>query len=75
MLRDVSSSDAPVQEVEFEDEVEGLGRRVLMVNARRMADTGKRRPQILLAFEDVTSRRGPRKHAIGGCSSRQRTES
>jgi two-component system CheB/CheR fusion protein len=57
LLTQVTGSEAQFQELEFEDEVEGLGKRVLLVNARRMADAGKRRLHILLAFEDITEQK------------------
>jgi two-component system CheB/CheR fusion protein len=57
MLKDAAANEAAFQELEFEDEAGGTGTRVLLVNARRMPEAGKRPPQILLAFEDITAQR------------------
>jgi two-component system CheB/CheR fusion protein len=57
LLRDVAANEPVVQDAEIEFEVAGRGTRVLRVNARRMPKAGRRQPQTLLAFEDVTAQK------------------
>jgi two-component system CheB/CheR fusion protein len=57
MLREMANTETQFREVEVEGEVEGLGTRFLLVNARRMPEAGKRPLQFLLAFEDITERK------------------
>ena len=46
-----------VTDFEVEHDFEGIGRRTMLLNARRLAQADKRKPMILLAIEDVTERK------------------
>lgn len=49
----VASADRPLDAMELERDLVGLGRRTMLLNARRLGETG----MILLAIEDITERR------------------
>jgi two-component system, chemotaxis family, CheB/CheR fusion protein len=57
LLRGLPAAEAQFKEVEFEDEAGRTGTRVLLVNARRIPEAGKRQLQILVAFEDITEQK------------------
>ena len=48
---------APVDDDEMEIELPGLGRRFLLLNARRLAEGPRGKPKILLSIDDITERR------------------
>ena len=56
-LDDVQAQGSELRELEVTFELEGRGRRIMLLNARRVAADGGARPHLLLAFEDATTRR------------------
>jgi two-component system CheB/CheR fusion protein len=56
-LEDVVRKDSRLQAFEVEADFPALGRRTMLLNARRLAPTGSTASLILLAIEDVTERR------------------
>ncbi|MBI3469754.1 MAG: PAS domain-containing protein [Candidatus Solibacter usitatus] len=57
LLEAVASQDAPFNDLEMEQEIPPLGRRRLLVNARRIRREGANPTLILLAMEDITDRK------------------
>lgn len=57
LLERIAPDDGVLEDYEVELDFPELGRRILLVNARRVFDAGDRNPNILLAMEDVTDRR------------------
>jgi two-component system, chemotaxis family, CheB/CheR fusion protein len=55
-LQEILQKDESFSDYLIEQEFEGLGRRILLLNARRLAQDEERKPLILLAIEDVTVR-------------------
>ena len=77
-LADVLASNAPFNDLEVDREFAGVGRRVMLLNARPLPLAGGRSRLILLAIEDDTDRQPPWRRprpATGGCSRRPRTAS
>ncbi|MEO3432790.1 chemotaxis protein CheB [Inquilinus sp. CAU 1745] len=58
LLQDVLTHDQAVVDFEVEHDFTDLGRRCMLLNARRMARNGGRGELILLAIEDITERSG-----------------
>ncbi|MFI5387242.1 MAG: CheR family methyltransferase, partial [Fimbriimonadales bacterium] len=56
LLARVAQTDSVIEGVEIERDFERIGRKTILLNARRI-DQGGRTGQILLAFEDVTERK------------------
>lgn len=56
-LEDILLIDTHFDDFEVDCEVEGLGRRTMMLNARRLLQGSERRPAILLAIVDVSERK------------------
>jgi PAS domain S-box-containing protein len=56
LLEDVLPRDSQFQDFEVSHEFPGIGRRVMLLNARRLYDAEARPGTILLAFEDATER-------------------
>jgi PAS domain S-box-containing protein len=54
LLEEILPHETVVEDVQFEQQLPTVGRRVLLVNARRIAGEDVDRPLILLAMEDVT---------------------
>jgi two-component sensor histidine kinase len=64
-LKTVISGRTTIEAFEVEQFFPSIGRRVMMLNARKVYQTGNKIQQILLAIEDVTERvRLEREHAI-----------
>ena len=60
LMQDVLSRQTELQDFRVEHAFPGLGRKVMLLNARRIERPGRRPPLILLAIEDVTDgRRAP----------------
>lgn len=58
LLEEILSRPPCVMEAyEVEQEFSGIGRRIMLLNARRLSSRGEAPALILLAFEDVTERR------------------
>jgi two-component system CheB/CheR fusion protein len=57
LLEDVIPDNSQVMDFEVEHEFPGIGRRSMLLNARRVEQAGDRPQLILLAMEDVTERR------------------
>jgi two-component system CheB/CheR fusion protein len=55
-LQEILQKDESFSDYLIEQEFEGLGRRIMLLNARRLAQDEERKPLILLAIEDVTVR-------------------
>ena len=56
LLAHVAQADSTIEDVEIERDFERIGRRTMLLNARRIEQDG-RAGLILLAFEDVTERK------------------
>ena len=56
LLDRVATSDSAIEDVEIERDFERIGRRTLVLNARRIEEDG-RSGLILLAFQDITERK------------------
>lgn len=54
LLQDILAQDKPFRDFRVEHDFPGIGRRVLMLNARRMAGKDQHPRLILLAMEDIT---------------------
>ena len=57
MLEEILPRDSHFNDFEVDHEFEGIGRRSMLLNARRLPPAGGRPGLILLAIEDVTERR------------------
>jgi two-component system CheB/CheR fusion protein len=57
LLERVIPQDTTVEDFEVEHDFPNIGRRVMLLNARRMRKKTKNTPALLLAMEDVTERR------------------
>lgn len=57
LLRGVATDGLPFSDFEVEQTFERLGRRTTLLHARLLRQGGERAPMVLLALEDVTSRR------------------
>ena len=57
LLEDVSPSQRAFDDVEVVHDFPGIGRRIMLLNARKTYQPGNQSKQILLALEDVTERR------------------
>jgi two-component system, chemotaxis family, CheB/CheR fusion protein len=57
LLGTILSEQHTIEDFSVEHTFEGLGRRIMLLNARRMHDPEHRAERILLAFEDITERR------------------
>jgi two-component system CheB/CheR fusion protein len=57
LLEKVVSRDEIFEDFEVEQEFEGIGRRTMLLNARRVLPTVGESPHVLLAIEDVTEAR------------------
>jgi two-component system, chemotaxis family, CheB/CheR fusion protein len=55
-LQQILQKDEGFSDYLLKQEFEGLGRRIMLLNARRLAQDEERKPLILLAIEDVTIR-------------------
>src|SRR5205085_36471 len=56
MLEDILPRDSHFDDFAVDHEFEGLGRRSMVLNARRLPPAGARPGMILLAIEDATER-------------------
>ena len=56
LLAEVVAHDTPFSGFEVSHHFERVGRKTMLLNARRLAQLGERRPSILLAIEDITDR-------------------
>ena len=56
-LAEVQAEPSHVEDYEIEIELPALGRRLLLLNARKLRDEPHGKPKILLAMDDVTERR------------------
>jgi two-component system CheB/CheR fusion protein len=57
LLSAVAADREPLLDREIEIDVEGLGRKTFVVNARRVEPGGQLRPVVVVSLEDVTERR------------------
>jgi two-component system CheB/CheR fusion protein len=57
LLEKTLRDDAPLDDYEVEREVPALGKRAMILNARRLIQLSEERPSILLAIEDITARK------------------
>ncbi|MGH7403204.1 MAG: PAS domain S-box protein [Candidatus Rokuibacteriota bacterium] len=57
LLAEILPRDSAVDDFEVEHDFETIGRRTMLLHARRVVSTGGRPAAILLAIEDVTDRR------------------
>jgi two-component system, chemotaxis family, CheB/CheR fusion protein len=57
LLEEVLPKDQAVVNYDVEHDFENIGRRKMVLNARRLFQTNERQPMILLAIEDVTDRK------------------
>jgi len=57
LLRSISNGQATVEGYEVDREFEGIGRRVMLLNARKVFYEEGAHSTVLLAFEDITDRR------------------
>ena len=58
LLEEILPRDDQFAGYEVEHEFERIGRRTMLLNARRLQQSGERRPAIMLVIEDVTEHRG-----------------
>ena len=57
LLEDILPKNTGFDNFEVDHEFPGLGRRIMLLNARRIHDGGSRTQNILLAIEDITERK------------------
>ncbi len=57
LLDEILPRDNSFEDFELERDFERIGRRTLLLNARRIVQEGAARPLILLAIEDITARK------------------
>jgi PAS domain S-box-containing protein len=57
LLEDILPKNTSFEHFEMNYDLPGLGRRAMILNARRVHDGGNRTQRVLLAIEDVTDRR------------------
>ena len=57
LLEKLAADDIPVRDFEVEHVLPNLGRRTMLLNARRIQDAPDDEPLILLAVEDITERK------------------
>ena len=57
LLEDILRRQSHFDDFEVDHEFSSLGRRIMLLNARRLAEEGSRPEMILLAIEDITDRR------------------
>lgn len=57
MLQEVLSSETPVVDFEVEHDFPNLGRKSMLLNARKIEDGHGNEPTMLLAIEDITGRK------------------
>jgi two-component system CheB/CheR fusion protein len=62
LLREIQDTDFSFDDLEFEHEFAGLGRRIMRLNARRVAEFAGEGHRVLLAFWDVTDSVDARRH-------------
>ncbi|MGH7100781.1 MAG: chemotaxis protein CheB [Acetobacteraceae bacterium] len=62
LLEAVISNEEEIRNFEIEHDFPDLGRRGMLLNARKLAGSGGRDDLILLAIEDITERRDAEKH-------------
>jgi len=58
LLEEVIPGSANVEDFEAEHEFPGIGKRKILINARRIGEEGSKKHLILLAIEDITDRKG-----------------
>lgn len=56
LLEDITAHDTSIEDFEVKHDFESLGRRTMMVNARRIHDGQRANQRILVAIEDVSDR-------------------
>src|SRR5690348_15807703 len=57
ILEDIISNGAPIEEFEIQHGFPVIGRRIMLLNARKLFYEGSNTPTLLVAIEDVTKRR------------------
>lgn len=57
LLEEVLPKEQVVANFQVEHEFETIGRRIMLLNARRLSQLNEREPMILLAIEDITQRK------------------
>ncbi|HET7150674.1 MAG TPA: chemotaxis protein CheB [Candidatus Acidoferrum sp.] len=57
LLEEVLPKEQVVTNFQVEHEFETIGRRIMLLNARRLSQLNEREPMILLAIEDITQRK------------------
>jgi PAS domain S-box-containing protein len=57
LLEDILPQDSTFDDFEVEHEFPGIGRKVMLLNARKLYRPGDHTEMILLAFQDITERR------------------
>ncbi|MBX9603724.1 MAG: PAS domain S-box protein [Bryobacteraceae bacterium] len=57
LLDQALARDVPFRDLEVEQEILGVGRRTMRLNARRIVGRDPKRSEVLLAIEDVTDRK------------------
>jgi two-component system CheB/CheR fusion protein len=62
LLKEIQDTDSSFEDLEFEHEFAGLGRRVMRLNARRVMESAGEGHRVLLAFWDVTDSVDARRH-------------
>ena len=72
LLDHAARGDTVIEDVELERDFEQLGRRTMLLNARRVEDDGQV-GRILLVFEDITDASAPPRPVTAGSSRRPRT--
>ncbi len=81
MLNAVLSDQAPVHDFEIEHDFPAIGKKVMLLNARRFQSVDSQPDMLLLAIEDISERKQAEvavqtsKFVIGGCLKRRRTAS
>ena len=73
-LQEILQKDESFSDYLIEQEFEGLGRRIMLLNARRLAQDEERKPLILLAIEDVTVREEQKSALVAQAEELGRTE-
>src|SRR5262249_20734246 len=81
LLEEILPQDRQFHDFQVEYNSPAIGRKTMLLNARRIREPGNQSELILLAIEDITERNqakspcGPPRSGIGGCSRRPETAS
>ena len=73
-LQQILQKDESISDYSVEQEFEGLGRRIMLLNARRLLQGEEQKPLIFLAIEDVTLREQQKSALVAQAERIGRTE-